>query len=88
MTSAVCGPSSICTTAVPRTACTTCSDEVQRARVMGVDGERLMAQTELEGRQVEIDVSLVPAVQEGDVLLVHGGVALELESAKGRSGDG
>lgn len=60
--------------------CITCSDEVQRATVLRVDGERFMVQADLEGRSVEIDVSLVPAVKAGDVLLVHGGVALESEN--------
>lgn len=63
----------------PGSMCTVCSDEVQHATVLRVDGERLMAETRLDGRDVEIDISLVSAVQEGDVLLVHGGVALERE---------
>lgn len=69
-------PPTVCS---PQGHCTTCSDEVQRARVLRVDGERFMAHADLQGQTVDIDISLVPAVQEGDVLLVHGGVALERE---------
>lgn len=57
--------------------CVTCSDEVQRATVLAVDEALLMAQADIEGDCFDIDVSLVAGVQEGDVLLVHGGVALE-----------
>ena len=59
--------------------CITCSDDVQRATVLHVDPQRFLAQAEIEGQTLEIDVSLVNGVQKGDVLLVHGGVALERE---------
>lgn len=75
-------PAAVCS---PQGHCTTCSDEVQRATVLRVDGERLMVQASLEDRTVTVDVSLVSAVQEGDVLLVHGGVALEIENGAGSS---
>lgn len=59
--------------------CITCSDELQRATVLELDNELLLAKVALEGETVEIDISLVAGVEKDDVLLVHGGVALERE---------
>ena len=56
--------------------CVTCSDEGRSVTVIGSlsDGTALVA---LDGQEIEIDVSLIDDVAVGQVLLVHGGVALE-----------
>ncbi|MBI1258265.1 MAG: hydrogenase assembly protein HupF [Chloroflexi bacterium] len=56
--------------------CATCSDEAQTATVLHVS-DTGMALVALNEREIEIDVSLIEDVAEGQVLLVHGGVALE-----------
>jgi len=45
--------------------CITCSDE------------KWLAQVTLDGRVEEIDISLVESIAPGDIVLVHGGVAIE-----------
>ncbi|MBE3558824.1 MAG: HypC/HybG/HupF family hydrogenase formation chaperone [Ktedonobacteraceae bacterium] len=63
--------------------CITCSDEAVTVRVLRVDHQAELAQVAVRevksGRDVveEIDVSLVDNVAPGDILLVHGGVAIE-----------
>ena len=56
--------------------CITCSDEVLQVRVLYVDDENGLAQVTLNGAEEEIDISLVESIAPGDVLLVHGGVAI------------
>ncbi len=56
--------------------CATCADEALRARVMQVDDARSIAMVEIDGRPAEVDVSLLEEVAVGQVLLVHGGVAI------------
>jgi hydrogenase maturation factor len=56
--------------------CITCSDEALHVRVLFVDNEHELAQVTLDGAEEEIDVSLVENIAPGDVLLVHGGVAI------------
>ena len=56
--------------------CITCSDEVLQVRVLYVDDEKGLAQVTLNGAEEEIDISLVESIAPGDVLLVHGGVAI------------
>lgn len=56
--------------------CVTCSDEALPARVLSVNEAAALAQVEVGGITEEVDVSLVDAVAPGDLLLVHGGVAL------------
>ena len=56
--------------------CATCGDDAQAATVLHV-ADAGMALVALDGQEIEIDVSLVDDVAEGQVLLVHGGVALE-----------
>jgi len=60
--------------------CITCSDQALPARVLSIDAGSGLAQVELGGATEEIDISLVEAVEAGDTLLVHGGVALERTS--------
>ena len=56
--------------------CITCSDEALQVRVLYVDGENGLAQVTLKGMEEEIDISLVESIAPGDILLVHGGVAI------------
>ncbi len=56
--------------------CITCSDEALPARVLHVDQEAGIALVKLEETTEEIDITLVEDVAPGDMLLVHGGVAI------------
>ncbi len=56
--------------------CITCADEALQVRVLFVDDENGLAQVALNGEEEEIDISLVESIAPGDVLLVHGGVAI------------
>src|SRR2546421_5446056 len=56
--------------------CVTCSDEALPATVLRVDQETGLALVTVEETTVEIDITLVESVTQGDVLLVHGGVAI------------
>lgn len=59
--------------------CVTCSDEALTARVLYVDQETGLALVEIVAEKnttEEIDITLVESVVPGDLLLVHGGVAI------------
>ena len=59
--------------------CVTCSDEALTARVLHVDLETGLALVEIVAEKHttdEIDITLVESVVPGDLLLVHGGVAI------------
>jgi hypothetical protein len=59
--------------------CATCSDEALTARVLRVDQETGIALVEIVAEKYtteEIDITLVESVDPGDLLLVHGGVAI------------
>lgn len=56
--------------------CITCSDEALQVRVLHVDQENGLAQVARDDVSEEIDITLVEGVGPGDVLLVHGGVAI------------
>ena len=56
--------------------CITCSDEALEVRVLCVDEENSLAQVTLDGVSEEIDITLVENIAPGDVLLVHGGIAI------------
>ncbi len=56
--------------------CITCSDEALPARVLRVDQETGLALVAVKNTTEEIDITLVESVAPGDVLLVHGGVAI------------
>lgn len=59
--------------------CVTCSDEALTARVLRVDQETGIAMVEIVAENYtteEIDITLVESVDPGDLLLVHGGVAI------------
>ena len=53
--------------------CITCSDEALSVRVLLVDREMEMARVEVQGKEEEVDITLI---ERGDTLLVHGGVAI------------
>jgi HupF/HypC family len=56
--------------------CITCSDEALEARVLRVDAEAGLALVTVGDATEEIDITLVESVTPGDLLLVHGGVAI------------
>ena len=57
--------------------CVTCGDEALPARVLQFHEAEWVAVVEVNNQTTEVDVSLVDEIAVGDVLLVHGGVALE-----------
>jgi hypothetical protein len=56
--------------------CVTCSDEALSAKVLHVDQETGLALVTVQDATEEIDITLVEGVVPGDILLVHGGVAI------------
>src|SRR2546423_490020 len=56
--------------------CVTCSDEALPARVLRIDQETGLALVKVKDTTEEIDVTLVDDIVPGDLLLVHGGVAI------------
>jgi hydrogenase assembly chaperone HypC/HupF len=56
--------------------CITCSDEALPATVLHVDEESGSALVEINEETEEVDITLVDEVAPGDLLLVHGGVAI------------
>jgi hydrogenase maturation factor len=56
--------------------CITCSDEALPVKVLSVDAEIGLALVMLRDETEEIDITLVEGVVPGDMLLVHGGVAI------------
>ena len=58
--------------------CTTCSDEALPARVLEVSEDLWTARVDMDGQEIEVDISLVDKAVPGTWLLVHGGVALGL----------
>lgn len=56
--------------------CITCSDEALPAKVLSVDQETGLALVTVNDMTEEVDITLVEDVTPGDMLLVHGGVAI------------
>ena len=56
--------------------CITCSDEALPARVLRVDQQMGVAFVTIEDAMEEVDITLLDDVVPGDLLLVHGGVAI------------
>lgn len=56
--------------------CITCSDEAVSARVVRIDQQMGIAFVRVDDVIEEVDITLVDDVVPGDVLLVHGGVAI------------
>lgn len=61
--------------------CITCSDEALPARVLRIDQDTGVAFVTIEDVTEEIDITLIDDVIEGDVILVHGGVAIAIAEA-------
>jgi hydrogenase maturation factor len=57
--------------------CITCSDQLLRLVVDSVDDTGLIARGRIDGDAAEAGIELIDGVQPGDVLLCHGGVALQ-----------
>jgi hydrogenase maturation factor len=57
--------------------CITCSDQLLTMVVVDVDAAARIARGTIDGRQVEVGVDLIDNVSAGEVLLCHGGVALQ-----------
>jgi hydrogenase maturation factor len=57
--------------------CITCSDQLLAVTVTGVDAAVRLARGSIDGTPVEVSIDLVESVAVGDVLLCHGGVALQ-----------
>jgi len=56
--------------------CITCSDEAVTVKVLCVDQAMGMASVGVQNATEDVDISLVDDVAPGDMLLVHGGVAI------------
>jgi hypothetical protein len=57
--------------------CITCSDQLLALVVVDVDAAAGTARGTIDGGLVEVGVELIDNVEAGDVLLCHGGVALQ-----------
>lgn len=57
--------------------CITCSDQLLEVLVIGVDEAAGTARGTVDGSPVEISIELLDSVSPGEVLLCHGGVALQ-----------
>jgi len=58
--------------------CITCSDEALTARVLRIDQDTGIAFVTIEEATEEVDITLIDDVAPGDMILVHGGVAIAL----------
>lgn len=56
--------------------CITCADEAVQARVIHIDAEAGQALVAHGDISATVDITLVDEVRPGDILLVHGGIAL------------
>lgn len=56
--------------------CITCSDEAIPVKIVSIDQANGLALVEVQNVIEEIDITLVDDVSIGDVVLVHGGVAI------------
>ena len=63
--------------APPHDVCITCSDQMLRMVVESVDEGGMIASGTIDGEPAEIGVDLIDGVAPGDILLCHGGVALQ-----------
>ena len=61
--------------------CITCSDEATAATVQRIDQESGMAFVTIDNTIEEVDITLIDDIAEGDVILVHGGVAIGIVEA-------
>jgi hydrogenase maturation factor len=58
--------------------CITCSDEALPARVLRIDQDTGVAFVTIAESTEEVDITLIDDVVAGDVILVHGGVAIAI----------
>jgi|GEM_PF-3599856 len=58
--------------------CITCSDEALPATVLRIDQDTGVAFVTIEDATEEVDITLIDDVAAGDVILVHGGVAIAI----------
>ena len=56
--------------------CITCSDEAVTVKVVSVDDMTGLALVSVEDVTEEVDITLIETVSVGDMVLVHGGVAI------------
>jgi hydrogenase assembly chaperone HypC/HupF len=56
--------------------CITCSDEALPVKIVSIDQASGLALVEVQNVTEEIDITLVDDVSVGDIVLVHGGVAI------------
>jgi hydrogenase maturation factor len=56
--------------------CITCSDEALEVQVLSIDEATGLALVAVEDVTEEVDITLIEHVAPGDLLLVHGGVAI------------
>lgn len=56
--------------------CITCSDEAVEVTVLSIDEAAGIASVRVQDAIEEVDISLLERIVPGDVLLVHGGVAI------------
>ncbi|HEV3274636.1 MAG TPA: hydrogenase assembly protein HupF [Candidatus Dormibacteraeota bacterium] len=57
--------------------CITCSDQLLEMVVTDVDEAAGIARGTIDGTHAEVGIELLDGVTAGDVLLCHGGVALQ-----------
>jgi hypothetical protein len=57
--------------------CITCSDQLLAVLVTGIDADSGIARGTVDGSSVEVGIDLLEGVTVGEVLLCHGGVALQ-----------
>ncbi|HUZ70047.1 MAG TPA: HypC/HybG/HupF family hydrogenase formation chaperone [Candidatus Saccharimonadales bacterium] len=63
--------------ACPDEVCITCSDQLLALVVTATDAAARTARGSIDGTVVDVSTDLVDRVAVGDVLLCHGGVALQ-----------
>lgn len=56
--------------------CITCSDDAVAVTVVSIDDTTGLAQVTVEDVVEEVDITLIDEVTVGDMVLVHGGVAI------------
>ena len=61
--------------------CITCSDQLLAMVVAEVDTDAGIARGTIDGSAVEVGIDLLDGVTVGEVLLCHGGVALQRSRA-------
>jgi hypothetical protein len=57
--------------------CITCSDQLLEVVILSVDEPAGTARGTVDGSPVEVSIELLDSVVAGEVLLCHGGVALQ-----------